>query len=76
MAQTLMALYHGYFELLLESLTNSPIAADIIVFGIISGNFLFILIMVCCAFSLELPHCMLFVLIRIASMRIHNIPSC
>ena len=30
--------YHGYFKLVLESLTKSnPIAADIIVFGIISG---------------------------------------
>ena len=35
-----MALYHGYFELDIESQTKNPIAADIIVFGIISGDFL------------------------------------
>ena len=40
MAETLMALYHGYFELDIESPTKNPIAADIIVFGIISGDFL------------------------------------
>ena len=27
--------YHGYFELVLESLGKNPIAADIIIFGII-----------------------------------------
>ena len=27
--------FHGYFELFLKSLTKNPIAADIIVFGII-----------------------------------------
>ena len=46
--------YHGYFELVLEYLTKSH-SADIIVFGIISGDFLFILIMVCCVISLESP---------------------
>ena len=35
MARTLMALYHGCFELFLESLGKNPIAADIIVFEII-----------------------------------------
>ena len=44
-ARTLMLVYDGYFELILESLTKDPIAANIIVFGIISGDF--ILIMVC-----------------------------
>ena len=50
--------YYGHLELILESLTKkkkNPIAADIIVFGIILGDFLFILIMVCCVYSLELP---------------------
>ena len=50
--------YHGYFELVLESLTKNPIAADIIVFEIISGGFLF-----------YIENGMLCVLIRIASMR-------
>ena len=39
----------------LESLTKKTIAADVIVFEIISGDFLFILIMVCCVYSLESP---------------------
>ena len=46
---------HGYFELVFKSLTKNPIAADIIIFGKISGDFLFILIMVCCVYSLESP---------------------
>ena len=51
--------YHGYFELVLESLgKKSMIAADIIIFGIIWGDFLF-----------YIDKCMLCVLIRIASMR-------
>ena len=33
--------YHGHFQLVLESLGNHPIAADIIIFGIIQGDFLF-----------------------------------
>ena len=45
-------------ELVLESLTKNPIAAAIIVFGIISGDFLF-----------YIENGMLCVLIRIASMR-------
>ena len=32
-------MYHGYFELILESLTKNPTAADIIVFGMIWGDF-------------------------------------
>ena len=48
--------YRGYFEF--ESLTKNPIAPDIIVFGIISGGFLF-----------YIKYGMLCVLIRIASMR-------
>ena len=47
---------HGYFKLVLESLTKKhTIAADIIVFGIISGELLFMLIIVCCEYSLESP---------------------
>ena len=34
---------------------NSFIAADKIVFGMISGDFLFLLQMVCCMYSLESP---------------------
>ena len=51
-------MYHGYFELVLESLTKNPIAADIIVFGIIMDCFLFysLLIMVCYVYSLESLH--------------------
>ena len=33
--------YHGYFELVLESLTKNPITADFIAFGIISSEFIF-----------------------------------
>ena len=47
--------YHGYFELVLESVTKNPIAADIIIYGIISGDFLDYIKMVCCVYSLELP---------------------
>ena len=39
-----LLIYHGYFELVLESLGKYPVAADIIVFGLI---FFFILKMVC-----------------------------
>ena len=49
---------NGYFELVLQSLTKNPRATDIIVFGIISGDFLF-----------YINNGMLCVLIRIASMR-------
>ena len=42
-ARTLMLVYHGYFELILESLTKDPIAANIIVFGIILGDFMLIM---------------------------------
>ena len=41
-------LCHGYFELVLESLGKHPIATDIIIFGMIKGDILFILKMVCC----------------------------
>ena len=34
-ARTLMTRYHGYFEFVLESLGKNPIAAEIIIFGII-----------------------------------------
>ena len=47
--------YHGCFELVLESLGKNSIAADIIIFGIIQGDFLFILIMVSFVYSLESP---------------------
>ena len=50
--------YHGYFELVLESLGKNPIAADIIIFGIIRVIF----------FSI-LNNIMFCVLFRIASMR-------
>ena len=43
---------------------KNPIAAEIIIFGIIKGDFLF-----------YIDYGMLYVLIRIAS-RTHNIPSC
>ena len=56
-APTLMALYHGYFELVLEFLTKkNPIAANAILFGIISGDFLLYFDKVCCMYSLESPH--------------------
>ena len=51
-------IYHGYFELVLESPGKNPIAADIIVFGIILDDFLF-----------YIDTCMLCGLIRIASIR-------
>ena len=50
--------YHGYFELVLGSLGKHSIAADVILFGIIKGDFLF-----------YIDNVMLCVLIRIASMR-------
>ena len=50
--------YHGCFELFLESLGKTPIAADIIIFGIIKDVFLF-----------NINNGMLFVLIRISSIR-------
>ena len=50
--------YHGYFKLVLESLTKISIAADIIVFEIILGGFLF-----------YIESGILCVLIRIASLR-------
>ena len=43
--------YHGYFELILKSPGKNPLAADIIIFSF------FILIMVCCVYSLESPRC-------------------
>ena len=40
--KTTIQQHHGYFELVIESLTKTnPIAADIIVFGIISSIFFF-----------------------------------
>ena len=50
--------YHGYFELVLESLGKNYIAANIIIFGIIYGDFLF-----------NIENGKFCVLIRIASMR-------
>ena len=49
--------FHGYFELVLESLTKKKknIAADVIVFEIMSGVFLFYIRLVCCVYSLESP---------------------
>ena len=44
-----------HFELALESLTNNPNVADIIVFMIISSDFLFDIDKVCCVYSLESP---------------------
>ena len=59
MARTLMARLPLLFELILESLTKqNPIAVKIIVFGIISGNFL-----------LYIDNAMSCVLNRITSMR-------
>ena len=48
-------LQYGCFELVLESLGKTPIAADIIMYGIIRMIFFFIFLMVCCVYSLELP---------------------
>ena len=49
-------IYYDYFELVHESDGKNPIAADISIFGIILGVFLyFILIMVCYVYSLESP---------------------
>ena len=39
--------YHGCFEFVLESLGKTPIAADMIIFGILKDVIHFILIMVC-----------------------------
>ena len=50
--------YHGYFELVFESLGKNPIAADISIFWIIKGDFIF-----------YIDNGMLCILIRIASMR-------
>ena len=58
MARTPMLIYHGYFVLILEALGKNPMVADIIIFGIINSDFLF-----------YIDNGMLFVLIRIASMR-------
>ena len=58
MARTLMACLPRLFELVLESLTKNLIAADISVFGIILGDFLF-----------YIDNGMLCVLNRIASLR-------
>ena len=51
-------IYHGYFELILEFITKNPTVAEVIVFGIISGDFLF-----------YIDNGLLCVLIRIASLR-------
>ena len=53
------------FGLASQAQAKNPIAADIIVFGINSGDFLF-----------YFDNGTLCVLIRIASMSTHNIPSC
>ena len=45
--------YHGYFELVLESLGKNPLAADLGWFSVI---FFFILKTVNCVYSLESPH--------------------
>ena len=52
-ARTLMACLPWLFELVLESL--NPIAADIIVFGIILGDFRFYIDKIGCVYSLESP---------------------
>ena len=51
--ELLWLIYHIYFKLVLESLRKTPIAADIIIFGIIKDVFLFY--MVCCLYLLESP---------------------
>ena len=51
-------IYHGCFELALESLAKNPIAAIVIIFGIILSEFLF-----------YIDNGMLCVLIRITLMR-------
>ena len=43
----IIKIYIGYFEPVLDSVTKTPKAAAINVFGIISGELLLILIMVC-----------------------------
>ena len=43
----IIKIYVDYFELVLDSVTKNPKAAAINVFGIISGELLLILIMVC-----------------------------
>ena len=48
-----LAVYHGCFELVLESLGKNPMAADSGKFRVI---FFFILNMVYCVYSLESPH--------------------
>ena len=50
--------YHGYFELVLESLRKNPLGADIIVFVIVLGDFRF-----------YIDNGMLCVIVRVASMR-------
>ena len=47
----------GSFTTAISNSFSSPFqkAADLIVVGIISGDFLFTLIMVCCVYSLESP---------------------
>ena len=50
--------YHGYFEPVLEFLEKNPTAADIILLGIIKGDFLY-----------YIDNGMLCILVRIASMR-------
>ena len=52
MAQTLMLVYPGCFELVLESLGKYFMAADLRKFRVIS---FFILNMLCCVYSLESP---------------------
>ena len=42
-------------NLFLSPSQKNPIAADIIVFGIIFGDFLFYIDLVCCVYSLKLP---------------------
>ena len=56
--------YHGYFELVLESQGKNPIAEDIIIFGIILGDFLF-----------YIENGMFCVFDEAILMRTHNIPS-
>ena len=54
-ARTLMARLPRLFRTRYLVPNKNIIAADIVVFLDISGDFLFISIMVCCMYSLELP---------------------
>ena len=57
MARTLIACLPRLFQTLLESLTKNtiPVAADFIIFGIISMIFFFVLITICCVYYENRP---------------------